>query len=565
MSLKESKEFGRPYRWTEKTIMKEIKKMKKWGEIQDKFPGMYEAIIRLNLKEKIKPMLQHGNEIKWTYEKLKNEALKYKTKKEFQNMEAGALRKIYLKGWAKELLVHMGTNKTPLTDEQIESIIVDCKTKNKLKKINYRVYNIYLKNKNNYQHLFEKKERKIKKSLKVKKTKEQLIEEAKFYKTYTNWNKNCPNSTRLARKKEWMNDIKPFLDKTRKILTKQDVLNEALKYERRIDFQKKSNSFYLKALRENWIDECCNHMMSYKESAQVGTKYIWTKERIMQEVKKHKEISKLLKEHPGIRPALIRLNLFKIVHEMIPNKIKWDYNSLKKEALKYKTKKELAKNAPGAIGKIYKLGLVKELLSHMKTKTEQTRYWTEQRILKAIIECGSRNALKFKYPGAYQRTLSEKNKYKELFQNLIFNIELDVLHPQIIKILNKNNINFIHHKKLKIKNKLVIPDFMFEFNSILYVIEAKSSGTFFNYCLKEISNQLKDQKKFVSHFNKNKTIKHILLSEEGLIKSKDCDYSMSLKELDYFLKHKQYKKFKSKYNHKELSNKIRNNYIKNFF
>ena len=37
---------------------------------------------------------------------------------------------------------------------------------------------------------------------------------------------------------------------------------EALKYERRIDFQKGSESAYIAAHKNGWLDECCAHMAS---------------------------------------------------------------------------------------------------------------------------------------------------------------------------------------------------------------------------------------------------------------------------------------------------------------
>lgn len=396
-------------------------------------------------------------------------------------------------------------------------------------------------------------------------TKERVLAQAKKYKTAKNWRKHCSGSYRIAQKMGWIVEARDkYLTRMTKFITKEDVFKEALKYNRRVDFQKKSPSYYAKALNKGWVEECCSHMMSSKESKEHGRFYRWTEKSIMKEIKKMKKWSEIQDKLPGMYDAILRLNLKEKIKPMLKfgNQTKWTYDSLRKEALKYDTKKEFNDCNAGALRKIYKEGLSAELLSHMKTEEENRTFWTHEKLVKVIKECKTRNNLHIKYPGAYARIKNKKLDYAYLFEEYTLKIEKHYVHPRIFKMFNDLNIKFSYEKSLKLENKKVIPDFVYQKDKKIIIVEAKTSGCWATSSFHEIDNQVKNQIKAVKKSYPNLKIIHILVSEEGRIKSKYSNLNLSLKELRYYLKNDKYKKMKNKnkISLRQLSFNIRNKY-----
>jgi hypothetical protein len=65
--------------------------------------------------------------------------------------------------------------------------------------------------------------------------------------------------------------------------TKERCLEDALKYKTRNDWQTSKKSGYHSAKRNGWRDECCQHMV-----AAIKPTGYWTKKRCLEEAKKYK-------------------------------------------------------------------------------------------------------------------------------------------------------------------------------------------------------------------------------------------------------------------------------------
>lgn len=93
--------------------------------------------------------------------------------------------------------------------------------------------------------------------------KEDCIIDAFKYKTKTEWFKNSNKAYNIARKNNWIADcckhmIKPEI--WNKKWNKETCIIEAKKYTNKKDFQKKSAGASDAAYSNNWIDEICSHM-----------------------------------------------------------------------------------------------------------------------------------------------------------------------------------------------------------------------------------------------------------------------------------------------------------------
>lgn len=138
---------------------------------------------------------------------------------------------------------------------------------------------------------------------------------------------------------------------TKKIWTKDKCKKEALKYEYRFEFQKKSNGAYSAAFLNKWLDDICSHMKSR----------IWTK------------------------------------------------NKCKNEALKYNTKKEYRKNSSGSYSAALKNKWLDDICNHMITSTKEKYYWTYDKCKEEALKY--KNRTEFSKKSSYAYKLSSKRKW----------------------------------------------------------------------------------------------------------------------------------------------------------
>jgi hypothetical protein len=101
-------------------------------------------------------------------------------------------------------------------------------------------------------------------------TKERCIEEAKKYETKAEWERGNSSSHTSARKSNWFNEcclhmIKP---KAAGYWTKELCIEEAKKYKTRTEWAQKSVGSYRNVMRSNkkWLGECTKHMNKKKPS-----------------------------------------------------------------------------------------------------------------------------------------------------------------------------------------------------------------------------------------------------------------------------------------------------------
>lgn len=98
-------------------------------------------------------------------------------------------------------------------------------------------------------------------------------------------------------------------------------------------------------------------------------------------------------------------------------KAKWNYETLKEEALKYSTINEFRKSNRVALEKIQKLGLQDDLCSHLTYATRPDGYWTEFNVRKHASECNTRSEFCKKHNTGYRKA-SELEILDEIFGEL---------------------------------------------------------------------------------------------------------------------------------------------------
>lgn len=235
----------------------------------------------------------------WTYEKCKEIALQYEYASDFQCDYNGAYQKIMINGWLPEICCHF-KKKGNLTKRFIyayefpdKSVYVGLTYNYEKRKIGHNkkgtVFN-YIRDTN------------LKPAFKEL-TKEPFDEqeaskmEEKFVDDYRNEGWKILNKNKAGA----LGSSKSNLVKYE--LTLEEVKDEALKYDNKTSFSKGSSKAYRTALKNKWMDECCAHMISKRKS-----NGYWTKERCSEIALKFKNKADFSKNSGGAYNVAIKNN-----------------------------------------------------------------------------------------------------------------------------------------------------------------------------------------------------------------------------------------------------------------
>lgn len=156
-----------------------------------------------------------GGHLKWTFEKCKEEALKYKTRKEFYKNNNSAYNSARKNNWLEEVCNHMrkASSHKPgyWTFEKCKEEVKGCKSRNEIYKNNPGAYFAMFKN-------------------------------------------------------DWLNTICSHLKtkKANKYWTKENCKIEALKYNSKKEFAKNCSGAYGATLSNGWTEFVCSHMKKNK-------------------------------------------------------------------------------------------------------------------------------------------------------------------------------------------------------------------------------------------------------------------------------------------------------------
>tara|TARA_R110001592_G_C13068215_1_gene741567 strand:+ start:277 stop:1332 length:1056 start_codon:yes stop_codon:yes gene_type:complete len=255
------------------------------------------------------------------------------------------------------------------------------------------------------------------------KIKENCIESAKKHKTLKSWVSADSAAVESARLNGWDDECTAHMN-VYKVLTKEDCIANAKKYNGRWEWQKSEGKRHYNTAKVNkWLDECCEHMVSKQPP-----KSYWTKEKCIEVAKKYKypsdfeksdrpahgacrrngwyeectahmsfkikpsgywnnkerciEVIKtctskqdLKKKSPSVTKAIIRNGWYNELTSHFESGFKWNRETLLEEANKYDTVAEFSKNANGAYQTAIKKGWKDYVLQNLKTTYKPRGYW----------------------------------------------------------------------------------------------------------------------------------------------------------------------------------------------
>ena len=154
----------------------------------------------------------------------------------------------------------------------------------------------------------------------MKWTKEKCQKEALKYNYRNEFKSKSSGSYRASIKNKWINNItihmlKPY--EKNLIWTKEKCQEEALKYNHKHEFKKGNGSAYNSADYNNWLDDVCSHMTEiYKP------KNYWTKERCQEEALKYNHRIDFKKKSSVCYSKAIKLKFLSEITSHMYSKIK---------------------------------------------------------------------------------------------------------------------------------------------------------------------------------------------------------------------------------------------------
>jgi hypothetical protein len=187
--------------------------------------------------------------------------------------------------------------------------------------------------------------------------------------------------------------------------TLEQCKTDALKYDSKNEWSKNSGSIYNTAYRKDWLEECCAHMQQ-----PVKPKNYWTLELCKADALKYDSRSEWSKKSGGAYNSAHTKGWINVCCKHMKSKYKpygyWTLEQCKADALKYNSKSEWTKNSKMAVNVTYKNGWVEECCAHMK-KIVPKNYWTLELCKADALKYDSKSEWKIKSSSAYM------NAYKK--------------------------------------------------------------------------------------------------------------------------------------------------------
>ena len=327
----------------------------------------------------------------WTKEKCIEEALKYTSRSEFQKKSKGSYVACYKNGWLDIVCEHMSKIRHEKGYWTKERCLEEALKYKNIKDFQNKSRSAYGSSFiNGWLDDFFKKVKIMKKGYW---TKERCLEEALKYKTRSDFRKESRKAYSISVKNGWLDFVCENLpgSKPKNYWTKERCLEEALKYDTRVDFEKGSTSACLISRKKLWMDEICKHMRPIGNAysrciyaiefpdnhVYIGLSYNpekrfknHIKESINNKSSVYKYFIKtglypslkIITDYMSIDYAPIMENMKKMEYEkngwnilniakcgaLGSNRLIWTKEKCIEESLKYSTKKEFKINSPSA-------------------------------------------------------------------------------------------------------------------------------------------------------------------------------------------------------------------------
>jgi len=396
-------------KWTKNMLSDEASKYNSRVEFRNGSTNAYRAALRIDKKEPgfFDDITKHMNILwqkKWDWERIFNEAKKFKTKLEFKKNAINAYNAAYDHGYM-EKLTNMLNWPTPnsWTKENVEQVAKQYTTKVDFQKNEPSAYQMAWRNKwidDVTKHMIP-----------VGNLVKRMIYAWEFpNKTvYVGLTGNIKNRS-WAHLNQPKSPVFRYMESTG---LKPKMVEITNKYIDVADAQAEEENTKLKYIENGW--EVLNKA---KTGALGGSIVKWTPEEIENESKKYTTRVDFIKNSPGAYNAAKKMGIYDKISSHMDwiGGIQWTYDMLKKEAEKYKTRSEFVKGNKNAYGAARKKGILDDITKHMVWKGGEQWSWDKIKELANEYDDYSEFSKDYKGAAAWVRQHKLSDELKKILK-----------------------------------------------------------------------------------------------------------------------------------------------------
>jgi hypothetical protein len=296
-------------------------------------------------------------------------------------------------------------------------------------------------------------------------TPETLLEEAKKYNSIKELKDRSLGTYKAAWKLNILDEVCAHMKRLRRTWTDEELAIEAKKYLYKSHFEKESQSAYHTAHRRGLIDSICSHMQPMivkKDNKKIVKKRkLWTLETAKQEAIKYKTRTELLKNALTCYRFAVKNNCLdeicshmpeNALYGMPPPNKKWTKETIFEESKKYENRYEFKKYNPSAYNAAKKSGLL-SVCYPVKKHFRNTPY-TKEEIVKKVKEFSTNADLKADSPGLYMTILKREDK-EQILSSLPRSANISSAEQSLFNLIKEKypKTQRLRDKKIKIENK----------------------------------------------------------------------------------------------------------------
>jgi len=336
----------------------------------------------------------------WTYEKCKEKALKYNTKKDFERYDNKAFKSMYRNKFldvCSHMLKNENDSKRCIYSYEFDdnSVYVGLTNDHKKRNIRHKKEN----NSSVFQH------NKICSGYTFNLLTEYIdMEDAKnlegeYVEKYRNEGWNILNKVKTG--SVGGNTIK---------WTKEKCIEETQKYNTLKDLYTNSATIYHIILKNNWYDEICSHLI-------VSKKNYWSYDECKKETLKYKNITDFRKNNRSVYNKCLINGWDKYLCSHMDNRF-WTKEKCQKESLKYNSKNDFSVNSTSSYRSSLNNGWLDEICSHMEENRKPNGYWTKEKCQEEALKHETKHDFEKMSSSAYQTT-NRNNWTEEICSHMI--------------------------------------------------------------------------------------------------------------------------------------------------
>lgn len=294
--------------------------------------------------------MENSKRINWTFEKCRDEAIRYNTRTAYQKASGSSYNKALSKGWLDEICSHMTQIKHPKGYWTLEI----CKV------------------------------------------------EALKYKNSSDFKKHSPKAFDASIAHDWYKDISShFIPKTTaffRYIYSYEFSNNSVYVGLTCDLTKRNNKHKIEG-----------SVYEHMQETGITPNYIKLIDKAVPSLEAKELEGYYLEKYKSLGWNI--LNKVK-TGALGGSKLKWTFNKCKKEALLYKSKTEFQKNNGSAYQSARKNGWIEDICSHMLQKIKPDNFYTLDKCVELSLTCKTRKEFKSRYHHAHD--ISYKNKWTSI-------------------------------------------------------------------------------------------------------------------------------------------------------